>query len=55
MVNINRNQTLSQLQNLVTHTINAKLEYMSEQFNKEQQYALELFQKRILLEKTQLI
>ena len=51
MVNINRNQTLSQLQNLVTHTINAKLEYMSEQFNKEQQYALELFQKRILLEK----
>lgn len=50
MVYLNRNVTLNQLKEVVQKNINHKIDYMSDDFNKEQKQALELFQKRIFLE-----
>ena len=50
MVYVNRNVTLNQLKEVVQKNINHKIDYMSDDFNNEQKYALELFQKRIFLE-----
>lgn len=49
---INKSETLNQLQQMVQQNLSVKLDYMPQQFNEEQKYLLELFQKRILLEKT---
>lgn len=51
-VNINKNNTLEELQLLVENNIEKKLSYMPDSFNEEQYQALELFKKRIFLEKT---
>ena len=52
MTYINRNTVLNQFQELVQKDLHKKLDYMSDDFNNQQKYALELFQKRISLEKT---
>jgi len=50
MVNLNRNVTMTQFKELIKNNINQTIDYMSDDFNNEQKYALELFQKRIFLE-----
>jgi len=50
MIHLNRNVTLNQLKDVVKKNISHKIDYMSDSFNNEQKYALELFQKRIFLE-----
>ncbi len=52
MLQINKNQTLEVLQELIDHNIQSKLEYMPHEFNEQQQEVLELFRKRVFLEKT---
>jgi len=51
MFNINKNNTLEVLQQLVENNISQKLSYMPESFNEQQKGAIELFRKRIFLEK----
>lgn len=51
MTNINKNSALETLQELVQSNLSKRLEYMPDSFNKQQQLAVELFQKRIFLEK----
>ena len=51
-VNINKNNSLEVLQKLVENNISKTLSYMPESFNNQQKEALELFKKRIFLEKT---
>jgi len=51
MFNINKNNTLEVLQQLVENNISKTLSYMPESFNEQQKGAIELFQKRIFLEK----
>lgn len=51
-VNINKNNSLEALQQLVEQNFSKKLEYLPDSFNEKQQEALELFRKRIFLEKT---
>lgn len=51
MFNINKNNSLEQLQVLLAKNIEKKLDYMPESFNEQQIQALEIFQKRIYLEK----
>jgi len=51
-ININKNNTLTELQKLVEQNITKKLSYMPESFNAQQHKALELFKQRIFLEKT---
>ena len=48
--NINRNNSLEELQRLVEQNINKKLTYMPESFNQQQIQALELFRQRLFLE-----
>ena len=50
--NINKNNTLTELQDIVEQNINQKLHYMSDSFNEQQQLALQLFKQRIFLEQT---
>jgi len=50
--NINKNETLTALQQLVEQNLSTKLSYMPESFNQQQLQALELFKKRLFLEKT---
>lgn len=50
--NINKNNSIEALQQLVEQNISTKLSYMPESFNTKQQQALELFKKRLFLEKT---
>ena len=52
MINLNKNHSLNALQEIVKTNINRSLDYMPDSFNKQQRYALELFQKRIFLEET---
>ena len=52
MTNINKNSSLERLSQLVQTNISRKLDYMPDEFNEQQKAALELFQKRIFLEKT---
>lgn len=52
MVNLNKNRSLTLLQELIKNNLRNNLDYMPESFNNEQQKALELFQKRIYLEET---
>jgi hypothetical protein len=52
MVNINKNTTLEVLQQLVENNISKTLNYMPDSFNEQQKEAIELFKKRIFLEKT---
>jgi hypothetical protein len=52
MFNINKNNTLEVLQQLVENNISKTLSYMPESFNEQQKEAIELFKKRIFLEKT---
>ncbi len=52
MFNINKNNTLGVLQELVENNISNTLSYMPESYNQEQQEVIELFKKRIFLEKT---
>ena len=47
---INKNTVLNQFQELVQKNLHRKLDYMSDDFNDQQQQALELFQQRIFLE-----
>ena len=47
---INTNKTLNLLEEVLTQNFSAKLEYLPEQFHKEQLYAIELFKKRLFLE-----
>lgn len=49
---VNKSETLQKLQGLVQQNLQNKLDYMPEEFNEQQRYALELFQKRIYLERT---
>ena len=50
MINLNKNHSINTLQEIVRKNMNQRLDYMPDSFNKEQQYALELFQKRLYLE-----
>ena len=50
MRNINKNNTLTQFKELVEHNLNKRLEYMTDDFNDQQAYAIELFKNRIFLE-----
>ena len=50
MTNINKNSTLEQLKELVEYNINRRLDYMPDDFNEQQLYAIELFKNRIFLE-----
>jgi len=50
MAYLNKNVTLTQLKGLVQQNIQHKLDYMPDAFNKDQQQALQLFQKRFFLE-----
>lgn len=52
MFNINKNNTLEALQELVEQNFSRNTGLLPENFNKKQQEALELFKKRIFLEKT---
>lgn len=51
-VNINKNNSLEVLQEIVERNISKTLSYMPDSFNTQQKEALELFKKRIFLEKT---
>jgi len=50
MININKNSTLDTFKDLVEYNINKRLDYMPDDFNEQQMYALELFRKRVFLE-----
>ena len=50
MINIIKNNSLKELQTIVEQNIQTRLNYMPDSFNEEQQFALELFKKRIFLE-----
>jgi len=50
MSNINVNRTFNQLNELVEYNINRRLDYMPDDFNEQQRYAIELFKNRIFLE-----
>jgi len=49
-VNINKNNSLKELQTLVEQNSNRTLSYMPDSFNEQQRVAIELFKKRIFLE-----
>ncbi|MDC0933208.1 hypothetical protein OAR97_05105 [Arcobacteraceae bacterium] len=49
---INKNHSLTELQELVEQNIDKKLSYMPDSFNQQQHQALELFKQRVFLEKT---
>lgn len=51
MVNLNKNHTLELLQNLIQENLATQQSYLPESFNIEQRRALELFKKRVFLEK----
>lgn len=51
-ININKNHTLEAFNQLVEKSFNQNKDYLPDSFNKEQQKAIELFKKRIFLEKT---
>ncbi len=51
-ININKNNSLTALQELVEQNIDKKLSYMPDSYNLQQHKALELFKQRIFLEKT---
>lgn len=51
-ININKNNSLTELQKLVEQNIDKKLSYMPDSFNEQQHQAMELFKQRIFLEKT---
>lgn len=50
MTNINKNVSLNQLREFVNNSFERKLEYLPDDFYKEQKKALEIFNKRIFLE-----
>ncbi|RXJ87119.1 hypothetical protein [Arcobacter sp. CECT 8985] len=50
MFNINKNESIEQLQLLIQSKINNSLEYMPKSFNEQQLKALELFNNRLFLE-----
>lgn len=52
MFNINKNISLNQLQEFIKKDIQQKTDYLPDSFQKEQRKALEIFNKRILLENT---
>ncbi|QKJ23290.1 N-acyl amino acid synthase FeeM domain-containing protein [Poseidonibacter lekithochrous] len=52
MFNINKNITLNQLEKNIQEILYKKIDCMPEDFNHEMKLALELFQKRVFLEKT---
>ena len=52
MAYINKNHTLNEVSALIQQSIQKRLDHMQNGFNRQQKYALELFQKRIFLEKT---
>lgn len=51
-ININKNNSLMELQQLVEQNLNKQLTYMPDSFNDQQLQALELFKQRLFLEKT---
>jgi len=51
-ININKNNSLTELQALVEQSIDKKLSYMPESYNQQQHQALKLFKQRLFLEKT---
>ncbi len=50
MININKNVSLNHLKELVNNTFDKKVDYLPTSFYKEQQRALEFFNKRIFLD-----
>lgn len=50
MVNINKSIALKDLEELLVTNFSKRLDYMSNDFNIEQQHALEMFKKRVYLE-----
>eukprot|EP01029_Cantina_marsupialis_P011194 TRINITY_DN250974_c0_g1_i11.p1 TRINITY_DN250974_c0_g1~~TRINITY_DN250974_c0_g1_i11.p1 ORF type:complete len:272 (+),score=15.32 TRINITY_DN250974_c0_g1_i11:55-816(+) len=50
MANLNRNQSINQLQELLKNSVQIKNDYLPDSFYKEQQKALDIFNKRIFLE-----
>lgn len=50
MVNINKNIALKDLENLMNKSLSRRLNYMSDDFNIEQEHMIEMFKKRIFLE-----
>lgn len=50
MFNINKNSSLEQLQVLLTQNVSRGLEYLPQEFKKEQLKAFETFKKRVFLE-----
>lgn len=50
MQNINKNLALQELQKLLVLNFSKTLNYMSDDFNSQQKYIVEIFKKRILLE-----
>jgi hypothetical protein len=50
MKNINKNTTLNQFVELVEYNINRRLDYMPDDFNEQQMYAIGLFKTRVFLE-----
>lgn len=52
MIYVNKNRSLETLEELIEQNIQTRVDYLPEEFNVQQQMALELFKKRIFLEKT---
>lgn len=52
MIYINRNNAIEQLKYIIDNSFNKTVDYMPNNFNKEQHYALELLKKRVFLEET---
>lgn len=50
MININKNLALRDFEKFIVTNFSKKLEYMSNEFNKEQRYILDMFKKRVFLE-----
>jgi len=50
-ININKNNSLTALQELVEQNLDKKLSYMPESYNQQQYQALKLFKQRLFLEK----
>lgn len=52
MIYINRNNAIEQLKYIIDNSFNKTIDYMPNNFNKEQHHALELLKKRVFLEET---
>jgi hypothetical protein len=52
MIYINKQNALNELSELMEQNIATRLEYMPEEFNQQQQLALQMFKQRVFLEKT---